>query len=383
MFLRLLVAALGATATLTVPAQATALTLTLPRPGGPHPIGTAELYLVDPSRTDPYTGSKRELMISLWYPAKPGGGDRAPYLPPAAAALYIKDNGLSPQQVRLPLTHARLGAPVRGTRLPVLLYSPGNGADRGDNTAVVEELASRGYLVVTVDHTHDSSHVEFPGGRVETHTMPAGTPPEAQVELRSSDMRFVLDQIAVLNGGGDPGAGGQAGGHRLPPGLRGAFDLGRVGMFGASMGGATVAATMLKDPRVKAGLSLDGPAFGPVVRAGLSRPYMLMSARADRAVMPELATFWRNLRGWKLNVKIEGAVHASFGDAEVLYPQAVGLLGWTPEQLRQQIGTLPPERGLAVQRTYPVAFFDRHLRGRDSSLLHGPSPRFPEVTRVP
>ncbi|MGW4471188.1 hypothetical protein ACWENQ_16095 [Nonomuraea sp. NPDC004354] len=41
------------------------------------------------------------------------------------------------------------------------------------------------------------------------------------------------------------------------------------------------------------------------------------------------------------------------------------------------------ERGLAVQRAYPAAFFDRHLRGLDGRLLHGPAPRFPEVTYVP
>jgi hypothetical protein len=39
----------------------------------------------------------------------------------------------------------------------------------------VEDLTSRGYVVVTIDHTHDATEVEFPGGRVETVTLPPDT----------------------------------------------------------------------------------------------------------------------------------------------------------------------------------------------------------------
>ncbi|WP_214319997.1 alpha/beta hydrolase family protein [Nonomuraea sediminis] len=354
--------------------------LTLPAPTGPHPIGTLDLHLVDSSRPDPYEpGRRRELMVSLWYPARDGKQPFAPYLAPKAAARFIKANGLTEGSVRLPVTHARTGSPVLGGKLPVVLFSPGNGANRSDSTVVVEELASRGYLVVTVDHTHDAEEVEFPDGRLATHTMPAETPGEAQVAVRSADVRFVLDRLADLDGGGNPDVERRA----LPEGVKGAFDLGRVGMFGHSMGGAATATTMLEDPRIKAGLSLDGPVFGEVARKGVAVPYLLMSAKAQRALVPELAAFRGRLRGWKLNVKAEGAAHVSFSDAEVLYPQAAKLLGWGAPELRKQIGTLDPARGLAIQRAYPVAFFDRFLKSRPSPLLDGPSKSFPEITFIP
>jgi 8-oxo-dGTP pyrophosphatase MutT (NUDIX family) len=55
----------------------------------------------------------------------------------------------------------------------VLLYSPGAGDPRALGTTLCDDLASRGYAVVTVDHTYDAGAVEFPGGRVELSVLPA------------------------------------------------------------------------------------------------------------------------------------------------------------------------------------------------------------------
>ncbi|MFF3670960.1 alpha/beta hydrolase family protein [Microtetraspora malaysiensis] len=391
-------AALLAVASLTVPTAAEAKTqfttqarpqaaappqLTLPAPTGPSPLGTVSLHLVDRSRKDPFAGAghDRELMISLTYPArKVAAYPVAPWLPPKAAAQYLRQEGLPPGAVLLPQTHGHEGAPAdrREGRLPVVLYSPGNDSFRSANTVVVEELASRGYVVATIDHTYDGL-VEFPDGRVVGPVHDGAGTGWVIYEQRIADTRFVLDQLTVLDRGGNPDAD-----HRkLPKGLRGLLDLSRVGMFGYSAGGPTVASAMFEDRRIKAGLAMDGPAAGPVVTAGLARPYMLMTAtKAVRDQIPDLATFWSNLKGWKLNIRTEGVEHASYGDLEMIAPQAAALLKWTPAQLAEQIGTLAPKRGEAVQRAYPLAFFDLHLRGR-GHLLDGPSPRFPEVTLIP
>src|SRR5256885_246404 len=49
--------------------------LTLPPSTGPYPVGTVSLHLVDRSRPDPVAGPGhyRELMASLWYPARDVG----------------------------------------------------------------------------------------------------------------------------------------------------------------------------------------------------------------------------------------------------------------------------------------------------------------------
>jgi Platelet-activating factor acetylhydrolase, isoform II len=356
------------------------LQLTLPGPTGPYSIGTVSLHLVDPARHDPWdpSGAPRELMISLWYPARSTAGlRRAPWLPPAAAAQFARDNGLQPDAIKVPVTHGHTGAPVShcGGGLPVVVYSHGNGGSRSDSTIVVEELASRGYFVVTVDHTGDSL-TEFPDGRVPGSAPYSPENAAAIREARVADARFVLDKLAVLNSGGNPSDS------VLPEGLTDAMDLGNVGMFGYSAGGPTTASTMYADGRIKAGLSLDGPVFGPVIDMGLDRPYMLVDARASRAAIPELQTFWEHLRDWRLDIGMRGAKHLTYSDYVTLIPQASGLLGWSPDQVEQQIGAVVPARAIAVQRAYPVAFFDLHLRHR-GHLLDRPSPLFPEVRFIP
>src|SRR5689334_4625782 len=49
--------------------------LTLPAPTGPYPVGTVDLHLIDHARANPWTATPpyRELMVSVWYPARDAG----------------------------------------------------------------------------------------------------------------------------------------------------------------------------------------------------------------------------------------------------------------------------------------------------------------------
>ncbi|MEV4642639.1 hydrolase [Actinoplanes sp. NPDC049548] len=368
----------------TATGAAQALRPTLPPPNGEHRIGVVPLHLVDRSRTDPWVPSHpvRELMVSLWYPAQRGHArPLAPWLPPGAWARFEQDNGVPPGVLAVPLTHGRTNAPVdrlRGGR-PVVLYSPGLGGTRDSNTVLVEELVSRGYVVATIDHTHDSSPVEFPDGRVEVGALTPDVAAQA-VAVRVADTRFVLDTLSALNAGSNPDAE-----HRpLPNRLRGALDLSKVGMFGHSLGGATAAEAMFEDRRIKAGVNLDGTLFGPVVAAGLDRPFMLVGAQQhDRGTDPTWAQFWANLRGWRLNLRLVNSAHNSFTDIQVLLPQIAGVLNFPPDVVQQLIGTIDPQRSIINQRAYVTAFFDLHLRHQDRHLLDHPSPRFPEMQFLP
>jgi putative ABC transport system permease protein len=151
--------------------------LELPKPTGQHEIGTTEIHLVDDTRVDPWVKDKvRELMISIWYPAQRESEEKALYMKPGAAKHYDENTvttiGLDPGQIDLSgiVTNAWVNALVANSDegWPVILYSPGGTVPRNFGTAVVEDLASRGYVVVTVDHTYETSAVEFPDGRVET-----------------------------------------------------------------------------------------------------------------------------------------------------------------------------------------------------------------------
>ena len=173
--------------------------------------------------------------------------------------------------------------------------------------------------------------------------------------------------------------------HRpLPTGLGSALDLRRLGMFGHSKGGTATALLMAEDRRVRAGLILDGPMeSNPPPLTDLDRPVMLMTAEFTRAEAPPVAAFWSHLRGWRLNIQADGALHPSYTDYQVLIAELAPIVGLTTEDLHGWIGTLDPGRSVKIQQAYPLAFFDRHLRHRDSRLLHGPSRSFPEVKFLP
>jgi len=349
---------------------------TLPAPTGHHRVGVVQLHLVDNTRPDPWVPTQpvRELMVSLWFPAqRTHHYPLAPWLPPA---LWVVPPGV----LQVPLTHGAVGAPVdrdRGGR-PVVLYSPGFGLTRDNGTVLVEELVSRGYIVATIDHTYEAPAVEFPGGRVETPALPPVTDEiiEQVVAVRVADTRFVLDTLTELNAGTNPDAEHR----RLPSGLPGALRLSSVAMFGHSLGGATAAAAMHEDRRITAGVNLDGALHGPVVTAGLDRPFMLVANQDQgRDTDKTWATFWANQRGWRLNLQLTGSGHNSFTDAQVLLPQIAGVLDLPPDEVQQAIGTIDPHRSIKNQRAYLTAFFDTHLRDRGSHLLDHPSPRFPEM----
>ncbi|AXG79737.1 alpha/beta hydrolase family protein [Streptomyces paludis] len=367
------------------PKAAPPVRLTLPRPSGPYALGTVALHLTDRSRRDPWVPSRpaRELMAQVWYPAAstPARGGRpplAPWMTAGAAAVFQRTGYLLTEFATLPLTHARTGAPAdtRAGRRPVLLYSHGHGQYRASSTALVEDLVSHGYVVVTIDHPYDAGQVEFPGGRVAEYAMPDLTGEDDDpvilkaVAVRVADTRFVLEELSRLVRNG-PRSG------PLPYGLASVLDLSRTGMFGHSLGGATAAQALASGVPVAAGADLDGSVFGPVLTSGLRKPFLLMGEDAD--TNPSWAAFWPRLRGWRRNLRLTGTRHFSFTDYETFLPQVAGRLGATPEQLAEVIGPLNGARAIDIQRRYLRAFFDLHLRDRRAPLLAGPSRRYPEV----
>ncbi|MEV7283160.1 lipase [Streptomyces sp. NPDC093252] len=378
----------AATALSAGPATATTtpappLRLTLPAPTGRHPVGTHTLRLVDRSRRDPWVPSRpvREFMAQIWYPAaRPPGRARAPWMTPAAARHFQASGVLPAGYVTLPDSHAGRDLPARtlGGARPVILYSHGHGQHRTSGLSLVEDLASHGYVVVTLDHTYDAGQVEFPGGRVETYGMPELTPdlpPEEErriieraLRVRVADVRHTLTTLTRAVRDGAPS---------LPSGLRRITDLSRTAMFGHSLGGATAAEAMCQGLPVLAGANLDGSLFGDVLTRGLDRPLLLLGA--DEPDPPTWLDTWPHLRSWRRFLRLTGSAHFSFTDYTPLLPQAAPRIGAPPELLTALIGTLDPPRSLAVQRELLLAFFDLHLRGRGAPVLEGPRGDLPEV----
>jgi predicted dienelactone hydrolase len=361
-------------------------TLRLPAPTGPHHVGTTSLHLVDRQRTDPLapTPRPRELMVQLWYPAAHTSRHAlAPYLPDGVSSALISTINASagtrfPEDVLTFPTNSRRGAPAASGRRPVLLLSPGFGTNAAFYTTFAEELASRGYVVAGIDHTFDTTVVEFPDGRLETQ--PDGTEPSPLLfETRVADARFVLDQLMAFAAGRNPDVDRAP----QPHGLGRALDLDRVGMFGHSFGNPTSAQAMLTDRRIDAGAGLDGSLFGSVVQDGLDRPYLLMGNVTHRRGVDQegWAELFEHLRAERHWLIVTGTGHLDFSDFAA-FKEQVDLSAVFPDagvDGSNSLGPIDGARALTVVRRYLAVWFDHTLRGQSEPLLRGPSRRFPEV----
>ncbi|QNE20340.1 lipase [Kribbella qitaiheensis] len=340
-------------------------------------------------------------MVSVWYPARTGSdGPVAKYMPSKTADAVqapwvwagLPEGTFDYANSK---THGQVGVPVQRGKHAVVLFSPGYPFSRLLNTVQVEELAGHGYVVVTIDHTHEGP-VTFPGGRFVPglEDEPDGPTYQRAIATRTADTRFVLDQLTLLSYGVNPDAEGRA----LPFGLRTSLDLHKIGMFGFSAGGFTTANAMLEDPRIEAGADLDGMLqydfdngpLGKVAKQGLNRPFLLFGSDTSQRTDPKSAyydkswaSFWQAQQGWKLNLQLPGSLHQSFSDYQLVYPQLLpkifGEGSIVDDSIELRVGTVAPDRSVAAQRAYLVAFFDQFLTHRPQTLLRKQSPKYPEV----
>ena len=196
----------------------------------------------------------------------------------------------------------------------MLLFSLGYTAIGSSYTALLEDLASYGYAVLSVIHPYESMAATLADGRVVTmldaqkqlrkgirdvfdewakegDTMATVTRARDEAEALTvmrgylgtlpittavvtrwvEDTAFVLDRLP-----------------RLPPGpaarLAARLDLGHLGAFGHSMGGVASADFCARDRRCRAALNLDGiPQYGSLIDTPFGRPFLMVySAREGR-----------------------------------------------------------------------------------------------------
>ncbi|MCL2121301.1 MAG: hypothetical protein FWH28_03520 [Clostridiales bacterium] len=377
--------------------------LSLPLPTGTNIVGMTDVYLVDRTRKDPWIEElPRELMISIWYPAQSKSGAKAPYMQTQASSAFDQitatSAGIAPGSIAWNAVETHAWKDVEAARSdnkrPVILYSPGAAEPRSLGTLLVTELASRGYIVVTVDHTYETTEIAFPGGRIAESRIPERSSAELILKLydvRVRDIRFVIDVLEAIQKADKPAAGQTA----FPAGLIESMDLSRIGMFGHSAGGGTAIQSMYEDERIRAGINMDGtmgymPAYPlSVVQNGLDRPFMLMNAdyNRDGAMDSHLTTLdkamlWQASSGWKLDIAIPDATHFSYTDYLTLIPQLVDRFHLPPQVIDNIIGTADFNQVLDAQKTLINAFFDQHLKGIPQAILNSGALPYTEVLIV-
>ncbi|GIH26721.1 esterase [Acrocarpospora phusangensis] len=343
---------------------ATPAPATLPAPTGPHPVGTTALHLKDTSRADPWNldADARELKVTLWYPAGRGDGRRAPYMTAKESELTLKGLGVTSapyDMLSRTTTNAVQDAEPAGGNRPLVVLSPGFTKPMSTLTSLAEDLASRGYVVAGIDHPYESHATTLTDGRIaECLACDSDTDPgfgTGVVRSRAADVSFVLDHLTTAWDGS------------------GLIDPSRIAMAGQSIGGASAMAAMLHDPRVRAGVNMDGTTYARIPTTGFTRPFMFIGTpeHAPGGRDNSWDRDWKLLTGWKRWLVLTGTEHQSFTDG----PLVSGALG-----VKIPTGILPAARTAELTRTYVAAFLDRHLKSKPQPLLDKPSPSHPEAT---
>ncbi len=243
----------------------------LPPPTGQFRIGTIVWDLGSLDASAPASDARYcRITAQLWYPAEPGtGGERAPYDWQTRSLLSAE---------RWVTTDAALDAKVATVqaRYPVLLYFPGWDGGRVAYTAMVRDLASRGFVVAAIGY--DSADCALPNGagavpRATDIDFSSAAAFERTVQVADTKITRVaysatrvLDALADLDRGDRQGR------------FTGRLDLSRTATIGHSLGGAIALQVAWLDPRIKAAIDLDGWLFDAARGGWIRQPFLVMGS---------------------------------------------------------------------------------------------------------
>lgn len=258
-----------------------------PEPRGQFGVGQRSYHWIDASRKelnaqDP-EHPNREIMAYVFYPSSlrydaTGSTEKNESATPVAydhdatksAMGYFAHCSKLPAwlfgSLKSIKTHAQPNASLAQspTPFPVVIFSHGgSGPIVQSYTWMLEDLASRGFVVVGINHPYVAQTVRYPDGRVVYQKKVHGAEGKTQqVETDVLDVSFVITKIEELFNQKDA--------------FWSNVDPNKVGMCGHSLGGRTTFRATLIDKRIKCGINMDGGVDERDEKEPFSTPFMFM-----------------------------------------------------------------------------------------------------------
>jgi dienelactone hydrolase len=334
----------------------------LPTPSGPFHVGVRDMRI--PSGRGP------SILVRAWYPTDADAG--RPFMRSAPEsrlrARQFADRGLPGA---LYSYHEHIGAnalwqaPLSRARnsYPAIVYNHGGEGDVAQSASLMEDLASHGYVVLSVGHPGQTLGILDERGQPVPAPVRSYQPVDRMkasglarsrtaalaeilpyLRMATTESAMTRERVAntekvlavIFSGGG-----GEV--------LR-RVDRREVASVGMSMGGAVAALTCEVDTRVAACVNLDGFQFGGLMGRSLRQP--LLVAYTDHGYgLSDL--FYRREDGssdapvdWFV---IKGAQHGDLTDASFLTPFKVQLSDAAGDAELPFFGPIAPEKATKVQ----------------------------------
>ncbi|QRG65869.1 alpha/beta hydrolase family protein [Brevibacillus choshinensis] len=367
----------------------------LPKMTGSYQVGTATFDWVDPAREDSLTAEPndhRKLKIQAWYPIDSSIGlQTQPYIPATAEGIgkMIKSRGMGKAfaDINQINTHTFKNGLLSNKmkKYPIVLFSHGLGVSIWNYQSITRELASQGYIVFGIEHTHFSFGTEFEDGHF-TPIAPknvTGIPNlnEMDADINQvwvKDIQFVLNQLDVLNKTDQKRNFGNK------------LDLDKIAAIGHSFGGAAAARALQVEPRIKAAMNMDGAFVGLLDEAGnMTKPFTFLvtednqkifKGEVEQPLPPGLdektvkdlkesfkvfgSRYKQAVAGPAYEIVIAGATHMNFTDMPLLQPYLVG----------SPYAALPPAKAKpeqihAMTNRVILSFLDKTLKNKPNTIF--------------
>lgn len=248
-----------------------------PEPPGQHAVGIQTLHIQNTGRLEIMTRDSldsREFMARLYYPAREGTGKRAKYIPefPKVKDSFQKKLGWPIpliEYIELIEIHAYNNAVILEEEFPLIIYSHGLNNNYTEASARLSNLASKGYIVVAINHTYGSDFSVFPDGTITSFKSMSrlGDPLEfvdstrtIRVEQWVNDIKTAIDYLK-------------------DSAFNSHIDFDHLGLIGFSNGGSAVTLASTTVPNVQAVVNLDGTPRGPLPDTSGIAYLMMVSER--------------------------------------------------------------------------------------------------------
>lgn len=321
-------------------------------PTGRFPVGTISYEWTDTTRNihiTSHSGDKRTICVQLWYPANIDSQSI-----PAPYSALSKD-------YRQVTSHSYLRPSFTDQikQAPLLLFSPGRGTERFLYTTLIEELASHGYIVASVDMP-DIGYVLYADGLILTPST-AYKPPrgmmggpyekvdqffEVPTQLGYEDLSFAYHKIAELNAH-DPH-------HRF----RDKINLDQLGIFGHSLGGRIAGKFAVEHPHVKAYISMEGiPPRDIRYQGKMTIPIALLCSSGTWPYAKEnYFSLIDNRSAPVFMIELPDFGHNSVTDNPFIYPESFGY-------------EIEPGLGLEISRKIVLGYFESIFQAKETAFL--------------
>jgi pimeloyl-ACP methyl ester carboxylesterase len=334
----------------------------IPNPRGSYPIGQFTFHIEDEDRLELYTDDPvdtRKFTFTMWYPAL--------NMPSKEPLPWIQNNDISkrlstsiglPSFVLNQINNIESNAywfPLMSNEeetYPVVIISHGWGGFMHLHTDLAEELASQGYIVISIDHTYGSvatklrdeivfQNLDALPDRSESHFLDAAN---QLVYTYAGDISTTLDYLEEENSD-------------TSSFFYGKLDLDHIGLIGHSTGGGADVVVALNDDRITALIGLDAwvePILKEDIVRGLDIPALFLRSETWEEGFNNANLYDLILASNQASLyQIQGTTHSDFSMAYMFSP-LMRLIGYT--------GSLDKEYLVDMQKDIMILFFDEHLK---------------------